>query len=96
MTVVVFSVHLSPNVDAADLAEHYADLIRESGGDTSEVVSVGYEIRQSPATQWCPVCKRYHEEVGESTDAGLITRACPLIPTTDPRYYGSPVYTGDR
>jgi hypothetical protein len=51
---------------------------------------------QAPAPQWCPVCKRDHERVGEMTDAGSITRACPNVPTNDPRYCGSPVYTGDR
>lgn len=96
MSVVVFSVRLSPGADAADLAEHYADLIRESGGDTNEVAMVSYEIKPDVADQWCPVCKTFHREVGETTDAGRITRACPLLPTTDPRYYGSPIYTGDR
>src|SRR4051812_39451238 len=48
-----------------------------------------------PLPQWCPVCKHYHDNVGEQTDAGLITRACPLVSTDDPRYYGSAIYTGD-
>jgi hypothetical protein len=46
------------------------------------------------AHQWCPICKRYHDDVGEKTDAGDITRPCPRIPTDDPRYYGSEFYTG--
>lgn len=49
------------------------------------------------APQWCPVCKTYHHPVvGEMTDAGVITRACPRVPTDDPAYFGSPLYTGDR
>jgi hypothetical protein len=46
--------------------------------------------------QWCPVCKQYHQNVGEMTDAGTVTRACPNVPTDHPRYFGSRVYTGDR
>jgi hypothetical protein len=54
------------------------------------------DIQQGRLSQWCPVCKSYHVYVGEQTDAGVVTRACPKIPTDDPRYYGSPVYTGSR
>ena len=47
--------------------------------------------------QWCPVCKDYHADpIGEQTDVGVYTRACPRYPTDNPRYYGSPIYTGDR
>jgi hypothetical protein len=49
-----------------------------------------------PQSQWCPICKTFHRDVGEATDAGVATRACVLVPTDDPRYYGSAVYTGDR
>lgn len=46
---------------------------------------------------WCPVCRANHTTpIGEATDAGIVTRACPRVPTSDPIYYGSPVYTGDR
>lgn len=34
---------------------------------------------------WCAVCKTYHENVGEKTDAGKLTRQCPRIPVDDPR-----------
>lgn len=66
-----------------------------------EAVSVARQILSATEnyvahTQWCPVCKTHHLGVGEATDAGVITRACPNLPTDDPRYYGSPVYTGDR
>lgn len=52
------------------------------------------EPAPTPQPQWCSVCKAYHVNAGESTDAGIITRACPKVPTNDSRYYGSPVYTG--
>jgi hypothetical protein len=35
--------------------------------------------------QWCPVCKAYHASPGEKTDAGQLTRPCPLLPDDDPR-----------
>lgn len=54
------------------------------------------QCRWSVSVQWCPVCRTYHAEVGEKTDAGAVTRPCPLIPTCDPRYYGSEFYTGPR
>ena len=38
-----------------------------------------------PRDQWCPVCKTYHENVGEKTDIGELTKPCPLIPADDPR-----------
>lgn len=38
-----------------------------------------------PLPQWCPVCKTYHTEPGEKTDAGRLVRQCPSIPLTDPR-----------
>lgn len=30
--------------------------------------------------EWCPVCHTYHHDVGEKTDAGRLTRPCPLLP----------------
>lgn len=97
MTVVIITVRLNPMAsEAHEFADSYADLIRETGKDTGEVREVTYEVRIGPSAQWCPVCKTYHDKVGEQTDAGLITRACPRVATDDPRYYGSPVYTGDR
>jgi hypothetical protein len=54
------------------------------------------ERKRQPQPQWCSICKTFHRDVGEATDAGVATRACPLVPTNDPRYYGSAVYTGDR
>jgi hypothetical protein len=65
-------------------------------GLTLSGVLVGRDGRSLTRPQWCPVCKTYHGDVGEQTDAGLITRACPLLPTDNPRYFGSPLYTGDR
>jgi hypothetical protein len=44
--------------------------------------------RKGPASrrsQWCPVCKTYHVDPGEKTDAGVLTRPCPQIPADDPR-----------
>jgi hypothetical protein len=29
--------------------------------------------------QWCPVCKTYHVEVGEKTDAGRLVKPCPRL-----------------
>lgn len=34
---------------------------------------------------WCPVCKNYHTEPGERTDAGKLTRQCSRIPADDLR-----------
>ena len=48
MTVVILNVRLKPHLSATtaqEIAEHYADLIRESGWDTGEVQTVTYEVR---------------------------------------------------
>lgn len=42
-------------------------------------------VGQIRSPQWCPVCKTYHDEVGEKTDAGELTRQCPRIPVDHPR-----------
>ena len=34
--------------------------------------------------QWCPVCKTFHDDPGEKTDAGRLTRPCPRL-AADPR-----------
>lgn len=36
------------------------------------------------ANQWCSVCHSYHVNVGEKTDAGELTRQCPLLDKNDP------------
>jgi hypothetical protein len=41
------------------------------------------------AKQWCPICKTYHSNPGQKTDAGTITRLCPLLRADDPRNYGA-------
>jgi hypothetical protein len=30
--------------------------------------------------EWCPVCHTYHVDPGRKTDAGRLTRQCPLLP----------------
>jgi hypothetical protein len=50
VTVVVITVTLKPEVDANEFGQHYADLIRDSGHDTGEVVEVTYEgVLEEPA-----------------------------------------------
>jgi hypothetical protein len=29
--------------------------------------------------QWCPICRTYHRDPGEKTDAGWITKPCPVL-----------------
>jgi hypothetical protein len=63
-------------------------------GTTGVVVEVAGRPNDD-APQWCPICKRYHTgPIGEATDSGIPTRACPLVPTGSLRYYGSQVYAG--
>jgi hypothetical protein len=40
MSVFVVIVEVSPDADPFDVASHYADLIRATGEDTGEVLSV--------------------------------------------------------
>lgn len=47
-----------------------------------------YPSRVPPDTrkgEWCPVCHTYHVNPGEKTDAGKLTRQCPLLSGDDPR-----------
>jgi hypothetical protein len=40
--------------------------------------------------QWCPICKTYHHNVGERTDAGKVTRPCPLLADFDAQNWMGP------
>jgi hypothetical protein len=82
-------------------ARSYVTAVNNEGSDYGRLKVVEYHQEQvtEPSEQWCPACKDYHSgPIGERTDAGIYTKACPRVPTTDPRYYDGTnfIYTGDR
>lgn len=66
-------------------AQRAAAILRRHGTTVDQNRDTGIVAFDGPAPQWCPVCKTYHLEVGEKTDAGKLMRQCPLLSVDDPR-----------
>jgi hypothetical protein len=55
----------------------------------ADLIEIHFPVSAEPSPQWCPVCKGYHADPGQRTDAGVVLRRCPLLSEDDPRqHYG--------
>jgi hypothetical protein len=54
------------------------------------IVRLRQALNPPKRTLWCPICKTYHHNVGERTDAGKVTRPCPLLADFDARNWMGP------
>lgn len=53
--------------------------------ESGEVPPIKPPERAPEVVPWCPVCKSYHTDPGEKTDAGALIRRCSVIDRDDPR-----------